>query len=111
VVRVEKDWGEGIMSRGSDIRIEFDEASGDYYGVWRPIVMGSGRTIRGAVEDLRKTAHFGIDILIDSKLRDIAAWSRLAHVRGAGRARAGDWWRERGFNRRPALPQGRSRFR
>lgn len=59
------------MSRNHDIAIEFDEESRDYYIIWEPIVIGLGKTKRKAIEDLREAAHFGVDTLIDLKLKDI----------------------------------------
>ena len=59
------------MSQKNDIDIEFDEASQEYYSVWEPIVIAMGKTIHEVLEDLRQTAHFGVDTFIDLKLRDI----------------------------------------
>jgi hypothetical protein len=64
---------EVIMPVRNDVRIEFDEATGDYYAVWRPIVIGSGSSRHRALEDLRKAAHLGIDTFIDLKSSDIEA--------------------------------------
>ena len=50
--------------------MEFDEQTRDYYIVWRPIVIGSGRTKREALLDLREAAHLGVDTMIESKLKD-----------------------------------------
>jgi len=57
----------------NDVTIEFDEATRDYYAVWRPIVIGSGSSRHSALEDLRKAAHLGIDTFIDLKSSDIEA--------------------------------------
>ena len=59
------------MSRNHDIAIGFDEESRDYYIVWEPIVIGLGKTKQEAIEDLREAAHFGVDTLIDLKLKDV----------------------------------------
>ena len=54
-----------------NINPEFDRESGEYYIIWEPIVTGMGKTKREALEDLREAAHFGVDILIDLKLKNI----------------------------------------
>jgi hypothetical protein len=63
------------MSQPSDeIRIEYDEGSRGYYIIWQPLTtIGMGGTEREALEDLRTAAYFGIDTMIDSKLREIGA--------------------------------------
>jgi len=55
----------------SDIEIEFDRETEDYYIVWEPAVISSGKTKEEALEDLREAAHFGVDTFVDLKLRDI----------------------------------------
>ena len=59
------------MSRKWDIEIEFDDQTQDYYIIWQPVVIGSGKTKAAALQDLREAAHFGVDNLIDLKLKDI----------------------------------------
>ncbi|MBN1691151.1 MAG: hypothetical protein JW901_09020 [Dehalococcoidia bacterium] len=59
------------MSRKNEIHVELDEITHDYYAVWEPIAMGAGKTIKEALDDLRQAAHFGIDICINLKLKDI----------------------------------------
>lgn len=59
------------MSRKWDIEIEFDDQTQDYYIIWQPVVIGSGKTEAAALQDLRQAAHFGVDTLIDLKLKDI----------------------------------------
>ncbi|MBN2462503.1 MAG: hypothetical protein JXB43_02760 [Dehalococcoidia bacterium] len=59
------------MSQTNEIQIEFDEIAQGYYAVWQPVVIATGKTRRKALDDLRKTAHFGVDTFIDSKLEDI----------------------------------------
>ena len=61
----------------NDVRVEFDEASGDYYAVWRPIVIGSGSSRHGALEDLRRSAHLGVDTFIDQEAGDTGADSAV----------------------------------
>jgi predicted RNase H-like HicB family nuclease len=55
----------------NEINLEFDSQSGEYYIVWKPIVIGMGKTRGKALEDLREAAHFGVDTLIDLKLENI----------------------------------------
>jgi hypothetical protein len=55
----------------NSIEIEFDEKTRDYYIIWKPIIISSGKTRHGSLTDLRKTAHFAVDTLIDRKLKDI----------------------------------------
>jgi len=61
------------MSGKCDIQIEYDGVSNDYYIIWQPpFVIGSGSTGIQALQDLQKAAHFGVDSLIEQKLKDIA---------------------------------------
>ena len=53
------------------INLEFDEKSGEYYIVWEPVVIGTGKTEDEALQDLREAAHFGVDTMIDRKLENI----------------------------------------
>jgi hypothetical protein len=55
----------------NDINLEFDRQSGEYYIIWKPVVIGMGKTGTRALEDLREAAHFGVDTLINLKLKDI----------------------------------------
>jgi hypothetical protein len=55
----------------NDIKFEFDGESGEYYIIWKPLVIGMGETRNKALEDLRAAAHFGVDTLINLKLKDI----------------------------------------
>ena len=55
----------------NNINLEFDRETGEYYIVWKPIVIGMGKTRHETLEDLRTAAHFGVDTLIDLKLKDI----------------------------------------
>ena len=59
------------MPRENHIVIEFDEIAQDYYIIWRPIIIGSGKTKRESLEDLREAAHFSIDTLITRELMSI----------------------------------------
>ena len=61
------------MSSNSDIKIEFDDVSKDYYIIWEiPIAIGSGNTEIEALHDLREAARFCIDSLIGLKLKEIS---------------------------------------
>jgi len=60
-----------MPSNNDEIRIEFDGVTRHYYIVWELSVTSSGETKEEALEDLREAAHFGVDNLIDQKLRDI----------------------------------------
>jgi hypothetical protein len=59
------------VSSMNNIEIEFDEASRDYYIIWKPVIISSAKTRHGSLADLRQTAHFAVDALIDRKLKDI----------------------------------------
>jgi predicted RNase H-like HicB family nuclease len=54
----------------SDINLEYDRETGEYYIVWRPLIIATGETANKALEDLRETAHFGINTLVDLKLKE-----------------------------------------
>lgn len=54
----------------NDIIVECDTETMDYYSVWEPVVIGSGKTEVEALEDLRTAAHFSVDKLIDLKLKN-----------------------------------------
>jgi len=56
----------------NDINLEFDSETGEYFVIWAPIVIGTGKIQREVLEDLRNTAHFGINTLIDLKLKEIS---------------------------------------
>ena len=54
------------------IRTEYDDDSQGYYFIWQPLTtIGMGRTEQEALEDLRAAAHFGIEVVINSKLKEI----------------------------------------
>ncbi len=55
----------------NDINLEFDNETGEYYIIWKPLVISMGKTKDEALEDLREAAHFGVDSLIDLKLANI----------------------------------------
>lgn len=61
-----------MIPQNHDIQIEFDEATKSYFIVWAPLIASSGKTRREALEDLRGVAHFGVDTMIDPKLKDIS---------------------------------------
>jgi len=58
------------MLKRNDIQIKFDDETRDYYIVWEPIVISSGKTIEEVLTDLRQAAHFGVDTMIDLKIKD-----------------------------------------
>jgi predicted RNase H-like HicB family nuclease len=60
-----------VTALANNINLEFDKKTREYYIIWEPIVIGMGKTSREALEDLREAAHFGVDTLIDLKLKDI----------------------------------------
>ena len=57
------------MPSTNNIEIEFDEEAQNYYISWEPMVISLGKTKEEALEDLREAAHFGVDTLIDLKLK------------------------------------------
>ena len=59
-----------MSSVNHDIAVEFDEASRSYFIVWAPLLAGAGATEHEALEELRDAAHFGVDAMIDMKLKD-----------------------------------------
>jgi hypothetical protein len=55
-----------------EIMIAYDDDSQSYYCIWRPLTsVGLGRTEAEALDDLRAAAHFGIETIVDLKLREI----------------------------------------
>ena len=58
------------MAARSNITLRYDKETRDYYIIWEPVVIGTGRTGHEALEDLRTAAHFGVDTLIDLKLKN-----------------------------------------
>jgi predicted RNase H-like HicB family nuclease len=55
-----------------EIIIAYDGDSQSYYCIWRPLTsVGLGKTEAEALDDLRAAAHFGIETIIDLKLREI----------------------------------------
>ncbi len=59
------------MLTSHDIEIELDTETGSYFIIWQPLFASSGSTAGEALEDLRAAAHFGIDTMIDLKLKEI----------------------------------------
>ena len=55
----------------NSINLEFDEKGEEYYIVWEPVVIATGKTADEALQDLREAAHFGVDTMIDRKLKYI----------------------------------------
>jgi len=55
----------------NSIDLEFDKERGEYYIVWEPVVIATGKTADEALQDLKEAAHFGVDTIIDRKLQNI----------------------------------------
>jgi len=54
----------------NEIRTEYDDDSQSYYVIWQPLTaIGMGRTEQAALEDMRAAAHFGIETMVNPKLR------------------------------------------
>jgi predicted RNase H-like HicB family nuclease len=55
-----------------EIIIDYDDDSQSYYCIWRPLTsVDLGKTEAEALDDLRAAAHFGIETVVDLKLREI----------------------------------------
>ena len=61
-----------MTSNNGEIKIELDKVTQHYYIVWELSVISLGKTKQEALESLREAAHFGVDSLIDQKLRNIS---------------------------------------
>ena len=60
------------MKGRNEISIEFDDYTKSYYAtIIPPAAVGSGKTARKALSDLRKAAYHGINTLIDIKMANI----------------------------------------
>jgi predicted RNase H-like HicB family nuclease len=77
--------GVGVL-RTNSIEIEFDEETQHYYIIWKPIVISSGKTREEALEDLKVAAHYGVDTLIDLKLRDMRVRGKTRFQESSGKA-------------------------
>lgn len=77
--------GGGVLKTNS-IEIEFDEETQAYYIIWKPIVISSGKTREEALEDLKVAAYYGIDTLIDLKLRDMRVRGKTIFQESSGKA-------------------------
>ena len=53
----------------NDIKLDYDETSGEYYILWEPVILSAAKTERQALEELRGAAHLGVDTLIDQRLQ------------------------------------------
>jgi len=60
-----------VTALANSIDLEFDKESGEYYIVWEPVVIATGKTADEALQDLKEAAHFGVDTMIDRKLENI----------------------------------------
>ena len=66
----------------SGISIEYDETVQSYYIVWQPLASaGMGRTEKEALEELRQAAHYGIDTMVDLKLKETQRDGGAGHGR------------------------------
>ncbi len=55
-----------------EIAIAYDDDNQSYYCIWRPLTrVGLGKTKAKALDDLRAAALFGIETIVDMKLREI----------------------------------------
>lgn len=54
-----------------EIIVEYDETLESYYVICEMAAAGLGKTKQLALSDLRKSAYFGIDTLVNSKLKAI----------------------------------------
>jgi predicted RNase H-like HicB family nuclease len=55
-----------------EIVIDYDDDSQSYYCIWRPLTsVGLGNTEAEALDDLRAAGHFGIETMVNLKLREI----------------------------------------
>ena len=59
-----------MLAKGK-INLEFDSETMEHYIIWKPVVVGMGKTEDEALEDLRAVSHFYTDTLINLKLKDI----------------------------------------
>jgi predicted RNase H-like HicB family nuclease len=55
-----------------EILVDYDDNSQSYYCIWQPLTcIGMGKTKVEALADLRAAAHFGIETIVDLKLRKL----------------------------------------
>jgi hypothetical protein len=60
------------MNGDSDLEIDYDSKSRDYYIIWQPVLaIGSVPTRVEALRDLREAAYLGVDTCIDGALLKI----------------------------------------
>lgn len=50
------------MPLTTDILLEFDEETREYFAVWEPVIIGMGKTEHEAIQDMMAAA----DMLLDS---------------------------------------------
>ena len=58
------------MSSQSDIKLKYDKETREYYTIWKPVVIGMGKSRNEALEDLRMATLLGLDTSIDLTLKD-----------------------------------------
>ena len=51
------------MSPDNQIDISYDDEEQVYYAIWKPIIIGMGKTIPDALEDLRQALYLDLDTL------------------------------------------------
>lgn len=49
------------MPAATDIILEFDEETREYFAIWEPVIIGMGKTEQAAVQDLMAAAELLID--------------------------------------------------
>jgi predicted RNase H-like HicB family nuclease len=55
-----------------EILVDYDDNSQSYYCIWQPLTcIGMGKTKVEALADLRAAAHFGIETIVDLKLKKL----------------------------------------
>jgi len=54
-----------------EIIVEYDDTLKSYYVIWELVAAGLGKTKQSALNDLRRAAHFGIDMTINSQLKNL----------------------------------------
>ena len=69
-----------MLAKG-EINLEFDRETREYYIIWEPVVISTGKTSVAALEELREAAHSGVDTFVDSKLKDIKRLAKSTNRR------------------------------
>jgi len=61
-----------MLSNNGKIKIKLAKITQKYYIVWELSAIALGKTKQEALENLREATHFGVDSLINQKLRNIS---------------------------------------